>query len=211
MLTLWGGATSRTMRAHWMLHELGLEYSPRLIGSRSGATQTDEFRALNEKEKIPVLIDDDLVLSESAAIVTYLGDHYGAKTSLVPRVGTIERAKYNEWLSFIQMELDAHTLYVIRKHRDLADLYGEAPNAITHAIDGFNKQIKVAEHRLEVSPYLLGDEFTAADLMLMSVLEWAEAYGIELNPVFAPYRARIHDRPAFRSAAKLNFSITPTD
>ena len=61
MLTLWGGATSRTLRAHWMLHELGVEYEPRLIGSRTGATQTDEFRHLNPKEKIPVLIDGDLV------------------------------------------------------------------------------------------------------------------------------------------------------
>lgn len=52
---LWGGATSRTLRAHWMLHELGLEYDARLIGSRTGETQTPEFRRLNPREKIPVL------------------------------------------------------------------------------------------------------------------------------------------------------------
>ncbi|MDA1073786.1 MAG: glutathione S-transferase family protein [Proteobacteria bacterium] len=211
MLTIWGGATSRTIRAHWMAHELGLDYTPKLIGSRSGATQTPEFRALNAKEKIPVLVDDDLVLSESAAIVTYLGDTYGRDSGLVPGFGTRDRARYNEWLSFIQMELDAHTLYVIRKHRDLAHLYGEAPAAIQHAIDGFNKQINLAQTQLLKTPYLLGEEFTAADLMLMSVLDWAQAYGIELNPMFAPYRDRIHQRPAFISAAKLNFSITPTD
>ncbi|MDG2277334.1 MAG: glutathione S-transferase, partial [Pseudomonadales bacterium] len=73
MITIWGGATARTVRAHWMCHELGIEYASKLIGSRTGATQSEEFRALNAKEKIPVLVDDDFVLSESAAIVTYLG------------------------------------------------------------------------------------------------------------------------------------------
>jgi glutathione S-transferase len=209
MLTVWGGATSRALRAHWMIHELGLDYTPKLIGSRTGATQSEEFRRLNPKEKIPVLIDDDLVLTESAAIVTYLGDTYGGSSGLVPAVGTVERAKYNEWLSFIQMELDAHTLYVIRKHRDLANLYGEAPNAITHALDGFNKQIQFAIRQLEQTPYLLGDHFTAADLMLMSVLDWAEVYGVELDPIFEKYRADIHARPAYQSAARLNFSISP--
>jgi glutathione S-transferase len=130
MIEIWGGATARTIRAHWMAQELGLDYTPRLIGSRTGETQTDSFRALNAKEKIPVLVDGDFVLSESAAIVTYLGDTYGPDTGLVPKPYTRERALYNQWSSFVQMELDAHTLYVMRKHRDLADLYGEAPAAV---------------------------------------------------------------------------------
>ena len=96
------------MRAHWMATELDLTYESKLFGSRSGATQEPEFRALNAKEKIPVLLDDDFVLTESAAIVTYLGDTYGATTGLVPAPMTRLRARYNEWLSFIQMELDAH-------------------------------------------------------------------------------------------------------
>ncbi|SVE12803.1 uncharacterized protein METZ01_LOCUS465657, partial [marine metagenome] len=93
-----------------MCHELELEYEAKLIGSRTGETQSDEFRALNAKEKIPVLVDDGFVLSESAAIVTYLGDTYGPDTGLVPKPYTQQRALYNQWLSFIQMELDAHTL-----------------------------------------------------------------------------------------------------
>ena len=148
MLTIWGGASSRSMRAHWMAHELGLDYEAKLIGSRTGETQTEAFRALNPKEKIPVLEDDDLVLTESAAIVTYLGDTYGKDSGLVPAPYTRERALYNQWNSFIQMELDAHTLYVLRKHRDLADLYGEAPAAVSTAIEGFHKQIAVAEQAL---------------------------------------------------------------
>jgi glutathione S-transferase len=191
-----------------MLHELGVDYEPRLIGSRTGATQTDEFRRLNPKEKIPVLVDGDLVLSESVAIVTYLGDTYGRDSGLVPQPYSVERARYNEWTSFVQMELDAHTLYVMRKHRDLADLYGAAPAAVQAAIDGFNKQVAVAEQALGRSAYLLGEAFSAADLVLMTCLDWAEFYGIELAPGFADYCTRIHARPAFKSATKLNFSIS---
>ncbi len=208
-LVIWGGATARTIRAHWICHELDLDYEAKLIGSRTGATQTEEFRALNPKEKIPVLVDGDLVLSESAAIVTYLGDTYGRDSGLVPEPYTRERALYNQWLSFVQMELDAHTLYVIRKHRDLASLYGEAPAAIDTAIAGFEKQVAAAEMAIESSDFLVGERFTGADLMLTSVLTWADAYGVALTPRLAAYTATHTARPAFKRAAELNFSISP--
>ena len=80
MITLWGRATPRTLRAHWMLHELDVPYEAKLVAPRSGETHTEEFLALNVKGKIPVLVDDGLVLTESAAIVTYLGDRYGPDT-----------------------------------------------------------------------------------------------------------------------------------
>lgn len=207
MLTVWGGATSRTLRVHWMALELGLDYEPELIGPRTGQTQTDEFRRLNAKEKIPVLIDDDLVLSESVAIVTYLGDTYGPDSGLVPAPYSTQRARYNEWSLFIAMELDAHTLFVVRKHRELADIYGTAPAAVQTAIEGFNKQVRVAEQALVESDYLLGPTFSAADLILMTCLDWARAYKIQLSAGFDGYRERIRQRPAFKAAMTLNFSI----
>ncbi len=205
---IWGGATARTLRAHWMAHEIGFEYQPRLIGSRTGETQTADFRSLNPKEKIPVLVDGDFVLTESVAIVTYLGDHHGDHTDLVPACGSRDRARYDEWQSFVQMELDAHTLYVVRKHRDLAGLYGEAPAAIETAISGFNKQVNVAMAVLSRQPFLLGDRFTAADLVLMTCLDWASFYGIGLAPVIERYRAGIAEREAYQTAMRLNFSIS---
>ena len=208
MLTIWGGATGRTIRAHWMAHELALDYEPKLIGSRTGATQSEEFVALNVKEKIPVLVDGDFVLTESAAIVTYLGDTYGKDSGLVPEPNTQERARYNEWLSYIQMELDAHTLYVMRKHRDLATIYGEAPAAIDAAIEGFQKQVRFAENHLNRNEFLIGKSFGAADLMLTSVLTWAKAYGIEISNRLAEYANSNCDRPAYKTAAELNFSIS---
>ena len=207
MLRVWGGATPRTLRVHWMLHELGLDYDARLIGSRTGATRTPDFQDLNPKGKIPVLEDGEFVLTESAAIVTYLGDTYGADSGLVPAPFTRERARYNEWTSHVQMELDAHTLYVIRKHRDLAALYGEAPAAVATAIEGFQMQAAVAEAHLARHEFLLGDRFTAADLMLHTCLDWARAYAVPLSDTLEGYRLRIRQRPAWQSAAALNFSV----
>ena len=207
MISIWGGATSRTLRAHWACEELELTYTPRLIGARTGETQSAEFRRLNPKEKIPVLCDGDLVLSESAAIVTYLADTYG-RGNLAPLPFTAERALYNQWLSFIQMELDAHTLYVMRKHKDLANLYGEAPAAIETAIVGFNKQIQVVTEHLATRPFLLGEHFTGADIMLTSILTWAQNYGFDLDSTLQTYTAAQTARPAYKRAAKLNFSIS---
>ena len=205
---LWGNGASRARSVHWMLHELGLDYEKRLIGSRTGETQTESFLRLNPAGKIPVLQDGDLILTESAAIITYLADTYAPDIGLVPRAYTRARARYNEWASFIQMELDAHTLYVLRKHRDLANLYGEAPAAVQHAIDGFNKQVAVAEMALRERDHLVGDQFTGADLMLSTTLSWAIAYGFDLSPRLREYNDLHRARPAFRSAAELNFSIS---
>ena len=72
-LTLWGTGTGRTMRAHWMLLELGLEYEFHPIQARSGETQTAEFMELNPRYKIPVLRHGRFVLTESAAILMHLG------------------------------------------------------------------------------------------------------------------------------------------
>ena len=96
-LILWGAGTTRTIRPHWVLHELGLEYEKHLIGSRTGETQTAEFRALNPRSKIPVLQDGELVLAESAAIINYLVENYRPESGLVPRPGTPQRGLYDQW------------------------------------------------------------------------------------------------------------------
>jgi glutathione S-transferase len=206
MLTIWGGTTSRTLHAHWMCHELDLDYQAKLIGPRTGETHTEAFLRINPKGKIPVLMDDDLVLSEGAAIITYLADTYAKPGTLIPTHGSHDRARYNQWLSFIQMELDAHTLYVMRKHRDLQHLYGQAPAAVEAAIVGFNKQVAVASEHLRQKEYLVGDYFTGADLMLAGILQWAKDYGFDLDQTLLDYTNRQHQRPAYIRANKLNKS-----
>ena len=75
-LTVWGVGTSRTMRVHWMLLELGLEYECQTIQSRTGETHTAEFKRLNPRHKIPALRHGAFVLTESAAIIQYLNETF---------------------------------------------------------------------------------------------------------------------------------------
>ncbi len=209
-IVLWGSGTSRTMRPLWALAELNLDYEHRPIGPRTGETQTADFTSLNPRQKIPVLVDGALVLTESGAIVSYLASSYGEPDGLIPAAGTLRRALYDQWAFFTLMELDAHTLYVIRKHRDLAHLYGEAPTAVKTASEGFAKQCGVAE--LEFSDgreYVLGDRFTGVDILLGTCLDWAVAYGEPIGPRLSAYRERLQQRPAFALAFDANFKDRP--
>lgn len=204
-LILWGAGTPRTLRAHWVLHELGLEYEQRPIGSRTGETQTPEFKKLNPREKIPVLQDGDLTLVESAAIVTYLAEKYGQPTGLIPPACSPERAAYYEWCFFTMTELDAHTLYVIRRHTGLRELYGEAPNAVRAAQEGFQKQVRVADQRLALQgPFILGDAFTGADILLTTCLTWADRFELPLSERLREYMRRTTLREAYRIALAAN-------
>ena len=200
-IRVWGAGTARTLRVHWALAELGVHYETKPIGSRTGETQSHAFRALSVKEKIPVVVEGDLVLTESAAIVTWLGDRFGG---LTPAPATVARARYYEWLSFIIMELDAHTLYVMRKHGDLQHLYGAAPAAMEAAKAGFEKQIRWALPRIESKPFLVGETFTGVDILMTTCLDWAVAYGFDLAAPLNAYRRRHHERAAFRTATNRN-------
>ena len=200
-ITVWGAGTARTLRVHWALAELDLPYETQRIGSRTGETQSPAFRALSVKEKIPVLVQDDVVLTESAAIVTWLGDQHG---QLTPPPGSLARGRYYEWMSFILMELDAHTLYVMRKHGDLKHLYGAAPAAMEAARQGFEKQLRWALPRVESAPFLVGGSLSGVDILLTTCLDWAVAYGFELPPACHAYRQRHHARAAYRQAVEAN-------
>ena len=156
---------------------------------------------MSVKEKVPLVVEGDLVLTESAAIVTWLGDRFGG---LTPAPGTVERARYYEWLSFILMELDAHTLYVMRKHGDLKHLYGEAPAAMEAAKAGFEKQIRWALPRMESGPFLVGETFTGVDILMTTCLDWAVAYGFDLAAAPNAYRLRHRGRQAFATATERN-------
>lgn len=202
---LWGAGTPRTMRAHWMLHELDLAYESRPIGSRTGETQTPEYTRLNPSQKIPVLQDGDFVLSESAAIVNYLAQAYGASRNLLLPSNTKERARYDQWCFFVMMELDADTLYVIRRHEGLAELYGEAPNALKAARDCFRKQAQAAAQRLaSTGPFVLGERFSGADILLTTCLTNAVRRQIELPDALCEYMKRCTAREAYRIADHAN-------
>jgi len=202
---LWGVGTSRTIRAHWALHELGLEYERRPIQSRTGETQTPEFTALSARQKIPLLQDNGFVITESAAIVTYLSDAYGQSHNRLVPDDVRERARCLEWCFFVISELDATSLYVMRRHGDLRHIYGEAPMANEAAATYFQKQMRTVERALiDRRPYLLGDRFSAADLLLSTCVSWAVRYGVPVADYILGYNNSITERKTYERALESN-------
>jgi glutathione S-transferase len=153
-----------------------------------------------------VLQDGDFTLAESAAIVTYLADTYGTSQDLAPQPkATRERALYYQWCFFIMTELDAHTLYIIRKHTDLKEVYGEAPNALRAAREGFLKQVDVAAQTLSShGPFILGKAFSGADILLTTCLTSAVRREIRLTNVLQEYMQRTTFREAYQLAYQAN-------
>ena len=204
-LTLWGVGTSRTLRAHWALIELGLDYAAQPIRTRTLAMKNPAFLALHPRGKIPVLVDGDLVVSESPAIVTYLAETYCSDaTHLIPETPSA-RARYFEWMSFISMELDATSLYVLRRHVDLHETYGEAPAANNTAREYFLRMIQSAVPALpSKGDFLLGQDFSGADILMISCLNFSDRFDFTLPAEITAYRERVSARPAYQAALKAN-------
>ena len=121
----------------------------------------------------------DLTIGESAAIVTYLAETYGGggRTALIPTAPQA-RAKYFEWLSFICMELDATSLYILRRHEYLPEIYGEAEQAVTSSKAYFARMIEAGAQLYDTrSSYLLSDAFSGVDILMTTGLAWAVRYG----------------------------------
>ena len=205
---VWGIGTSRTIRAHWALIELGLPYSIEVVRTRTPDTETEEFKSVNPRQKIPVLEDGEIRIGESAAIVTYLAENYRqGSTILIPEDKTL-RAKYFEWMSFITMELDATSLYVLRRHWSLPEIYGDSPVANKASEDYFQRMITAASKMIDdKKPYLLGNSFTGVDILLTTTLKWAVDYHQKLPSIFNDYLLRLNDRPQYIEAQTVNNQI----
>ncbi|MCP5057620.1 MAG: glutathione S-transferase family protein [bacterium] len=205
-LEVFGVGTARTFRVHWMLQEIGVAHSVHPLQSRSGETQGEAFLALNPRGKIPLLRHGELVLAESAAIVGYLAEHFSGDERRIPPPASRERALYDQWAFWILTELDAHTLYILRRHGDLANLYGEAPAALRAAREYFQRQVEVADAALARGDgFLLGSHLTGVDVLLGSCLDWARFYGETLSETLEAYRLRLAGRSAYQRAVDVNF------
>jgi glutathione S-transferase len=204
-LVLWGVGTSRTLRAHWALHELGLEYECRPILPRTGETKTQEFTELNPRQKIPLLQDGDFTIAESPAIAAYLSNTYGTPENTLIPSDPREQASWLEWCFFAATELDATSLYVMRRHGDLKHVYGEAPVALESAAGYFATQLRHAERALQDGRrFLVAGRFTTADMLLTTCLTWAVDYRVPVTAACLAYMKRITSRPAYRTSVAAN-------
>ena len=204
-IVIWGVGTTRTLRAHWMAHELGLDYETRRIESRTGETQQATYREINPREKIPTLVHGDVVVSESYAIMRYLRNLAGTLPFDDYQQSLAGQARHDEWASMLLMELDATSLYVVRRHRDLPHIYGEAPAAVESSLRYFDKMFASIANDIPASGFVWGSTFSEIDILVTIAIDWASLLGLSMPDNAISYRDEIHERDAFRAARKHNF------
>ena len=188
-----GSRGSRVSRVLWMLEELGVPYEFVEIGLRS-----PEAYALNPSGKVPMLVDGELVVTNSAAICTYLADKH-ADRGMGPSPGLAGRAKWDGWMHFAQAELEA-PLWNKLRHRMLLprELRADVGPAAAHDFAG---EIATLERRLDGHEFALGDRFTAIDVMIGDMGRWARAAKFEIaSDSVNAYFDRLLARPAFARA-----------
>ena len=204
LIKIWGSKTPRTLRPIWIAEELEIEYEHLSISPRSGETLTKKYTKLNPKQKIPFMEHGDFKLSESLAICKYLKNIFPSNDLSNPQTPE-ELAKEDEWCSFIYGELDETCLYVMRRHYDLTDIYGSAPNVVETCREYLKRQFVVIDNYLENKKSLLTQGFGVADIFLVSCLDWAVFYDFELPKNIKIYRDEISNRKAYKKAMEINY------
>ena len=210
-LTLIGSAawTFRSFRNLWMLEELGVEY-----GHVPAFPRDKDAFAANPFGKIPALRDGEFTMYESAAINTYLGDKHraalGDEACLVPAPATPARGRYEQLCAAVMAELDSGGLGLHDRHsRDGRN--GQAiPAAVASAEARFAAAVEIMAAELVGSGgghFLLGEQFTAADILLVATLDWAEHPDYAWvswthDSAISRYLERCRGRPAYRKAKK---------
>ena len=204
-IKLWGSGTARTLRPIWIAEELGLDYDLVSFGPRTGETLTEEFTELNPKQKIPLLQHGSFFLTESLAICRYLQNTFPSNNLYIPEKLS-DIAKEDEWSSFIYGEIDETTLYVMRRHYDLKEIYGDSPVVVEACREYLLRQFKVIENHLSNNKTILNGGFGLVDIFLITCLDWAIFYEFKLTENLSLYRESIIKREAYKKAMKINYS-----
>jgi len=197
MITLYYAPRTRAVRVRWLLEELGLPHELRRVTFRP---PTKPFTQDVPLGKIPVIEDGDVTICESGAIVEYILERYG-EGPLAPTVGSPLRGEFLQWIHFAEATafpplgiIVWHTLF-----RQDAD---QVPSVITSARERADAALEFVEKALAGKTYLLGDDFSAADIMMAFTLAAARDLGVldARYPLLSAYLARLEARPAFRRA-----------
>jgi len=192
-LTLYHAAPSRSSVALWMLEEVGQPYDIKLVRLSAGDNLKPDFLAINPMGKVPVLKHGDTVITELAAICTYLADEFPEKKLNVP-IGTPKRGAYLKWLFFGPGCLEPAVIDRAAPRKE------EARRAMLGYGD-FDITMNVLAKAIEKGPWLMGDQFTAADVVIGANIRWGMIFKmIPERKEFIDYAARIARRAAAQRA-----------
>jgi glutathione S-transferase len=192
-LTLYHASPSRSSVALWMLEETGQPYDIKLMRLSAGDNLKPDYLAINPMGKVPTLRHGDAVITEAAAICTYLADEFPAKKLNVP-VGTPKRGEYLKWLFFGPSVIEPAMT-------DRAFPRKEDPRAAALGWRDFDTVLDIVSKTLTKGPHLMGEQFTAADIVIGSGLRYGMMFKlVPERKEFTDYVARIGARPAAQRA-----------
>lgn len=192
MYTVIGPVKSRAMRVLWMLEELGQDYD-----HISAAPRSDEAREFNPSGKVPALLDGDVVLTDSMAIITYLADKHGKLTA---PAGTPERARQDAMTFWLIDEFDA-ILWAAAKHSFVLPQEQRLPAVKETLKAEFSASADQLAAKLD-GPFLMGDHITVPDILTCHCLNWAVGAGFpRVDERLFSYGKNLRQRPAFQAAA----------
>lgn len=196
-ITLYGVSSSRAIRSIWAAEEVGLNYDHVPTHFAKDA-KTEEYLAVNPNGRIPALVDGDMLLCESMAINLYLAKNYGA--DLYPKTPAAE-AKAWQWslwgiseIEPLQMQIVVQKFFTPEEKRDAG--------VTARAEKGLGRPLAVLNDALAAQPYLLGDEFSIADLNVAGVMLLLEMVGFDTStwPNVHSWLGRCYGRPSLAAA-----------
>ena len=192
-MKLYEFAPTRSIRVRWTLQELGVPFDAEVVDLAAGEHRRPAFLKLNPAAKLPVLVDGDVVLTESVAIVLYLAEKHPEKR-LLP-ADAAQRAQAYRWLLFAATELE-QPLWRIAKHSMIYPEDRRLPADIDLAREEFTAMVRVLDSQMDGREFVVGDKASVADFVLGYTLDWANEVGLlEEFPRLRDYVERLYQRP----------------
>lgn len=185
MIKLYYNPQSRASITKWMLDECGAEYILEPIDFKKEENKTPAFLALNPSGKLPVIVEGEQILFESSAIGIYLGDRF-PQANLAPALDSPMRGKYLTLAVYATSQLEPA----------MGDLFLKQEASSARGWTAFEQAQSLVEQALGEGPYLLGEHFTMADILVGSVFIWRRLFGqTDELPAIKAYIDRLLARP----------------
>jgi len=193
MIKLYGTPPTRVLRAMWLLNELGLEYEMLPVDLLQGESRQQDFLALNPAAKVPVLVDGNVILTESAAIQLYLAEKH-PEAGFIPEI-LEDRAQMYRWIFFLVTEIE-QPLWRIARHTFLYPEEKRLSQDIDLAGQECVEMVAVLERHMKEREFIAGDRLSVADFNAAYTLDWAnEAKMLDKAPRLREYVKLMYARP----------------
>ena len=193
-LTFFHAPQTRSGGVLILLEELGASYTLHLLNMKAGEQRQPAYLAVNPMGKVPALMHGDALVTEQVAVYLYLADLY-PQAGLTPAIGDPLRGPFLRWLAFYGSSFEPA---LVDKSQ------GHAPPPAMAPYGDYDTTLKTLGDQLARGPYLLGERFTAADVLWGTALAWTTMFKlVPETPVIKAYIERVNARPAFvRAKAK---------